>query len=326
MTQSPILIADIGGTNARFAISGQAPQYFQHSQSLEAKEYETVIDAIDFYLQSQGIKQLHGLYLAVAGPIRNAKVNFPNSQWSIDCTLLAKHYETEQVALLNDWEAISYSLSGLNTNDLHDLGGPWAKLSDSSYSVGAIGPGSGLGVSGLLQRSGTLFPLITEGGHVGFSPENQLQGQILTYLHQKYGGRVSCERLLSGPGLVNIHEALCHIHDQKKPSLLAAEIAAAGINQTDSLCHQTIDLFFEILGQVAGDIALGLGANDGIFIGGGICQRYPQALADSKFRQGFENKGRHSHLMREIPTWLITHKNPGLCGASVYAQSCGAIY
>ena len=321
MTQPPILIADIGGTNARFAISSDAPQYFQHAQTLEAKEFENVVDAIDCYLHSHGLTELGGIYLAVAGPIRDAKVTFPNSHWAIDCAVLAKRYKTEQVALLNDWEAISYSLSGLSTDDLLDIGGRWGTLSASNYTVGAIGPGSGLGASGLLQRNGELFPLITEAGHVGFSPENQLQGEILAYLHQKFDERVSRERLLSGPGLINIHEALCHIHGQDNPGLIAADIATAGINQTDALCRETIDLFFEMLGQVAGDIALTLGANDGVFIGGGICQRYPQQLANSKFRKGFENKGRHSHLMLAIPTWLITHKNPGLCGASVYARS-----
>jgi len=125
---------------------------------------------------------------------------------------------------------------------------------------------------------------------------------------------------LSGPGLVNIHEALCAIHGQDNPGLIAADIAVAGINKTDPICEQTFDLFFEMLGQVAGDIALALGAYNGVFIGGGICQRYPNQLAASRFRKGFENKGRHSHLMTDLPTWLITHKNPGLLGASVFAR------
>ena len=176
-------------------------------------------------------------------------------------------------------------------------------------------------MSGLLRRNDQLIPLVTEGGHAGFSPENQLQGQILTHLHQKFDDRISRERLLSGPGLVNIHEALCAIHGQENPGLIAADIAVAGINKTDPICEKTFDLFFEVLGQVAGDIALALGSTDGIFIGGGICQRYPQQLQESLFRKGFENKGRHSHIMEDIPTWLIEHKNPGLLGASVYAQT-----
>lgn len=315
------MVADIGGTNARFALSAGAPQYFTQAQTLEAAEFEHVSDAINTYLHSHDIKQLKGIALAVAGPILNEKVVFPNSHWSIDCAELRTRYNIDHANLLNDWEAISYSLSSLDSNNLISIGGDWRPLTETDYSVGALGPGSGLGMSGLLRRDNKLIPLVTEGGHAGFSPENQLQGEILSYLHQKFNDRISRERLLSGPGLVNIHEALCSIHGQDNPGLIAADISVAGINKTDPICEETFDLFFEMLGQVAGDIALELGAYQGIFIGGGICQRYPAQLAASQFRKGFENKGRHSHLMTDIPTWLITHKNPGLLGASVFAQT-----
>ena len=321
MTDSPILIADIGGTNARFAFADEAPLFFTQAQTLEAAEFEHVSDAIDTYLHSHGVKQLSAISLAVAGPIRDHKVTFPNSHWSIDCADLSARYGTDHVRLLNDWEAIAYSLGSLGNDDLIDIGGNWDAIPEGDFTVGALGPGSGLGMSGLLRRDGTLIPLVTEGGHAGFSPENQLQGEILAYLHQKFDDRISRERLLSGPGLVNIHEALCEIHGQENPGLIAADIAVAGINKTDPICEETFDLFFEVLGQVAGDIALALGADEGIFIGGGICQRYPQQLQESRFRKGFENKGRHSHLMVDMPTWLITHKNPGLLGASVYAKN-----
>jgi len=212
MSEPPILIADIGGTNARFALSGESPHFFSQAQTLEAIEFTNVGDAIDTYLHSHGIGQLGGIGLAVAGPIRDEKVHFPNSHWSIDCAVLRKQYNIEQVALLNDWEAISYSLSSLGIEDLRGIGGEWPCLGNKDYTVGALGPGSGLGMSGLLRRDDKLLPLVTEGGHAGFSPENQHQGEILQYLHQKFGDRISRERVLSGPGLVNIHEALCALH------------------------------------------------------------------------------------------------------------------
>ncbi|MFT5572561.1 MAG: glucokinase [Cryomorphaceae bacterium] len=321
MTNNPILIADIGGTNARFALSTDTSHHFTKAQTLEAAEFEHVSDAIDLYLHSHEIQQLDAICLAVAGPIRDEAVSFPNSHWSIDCTDLRTRYNTTQVKLLNDWEAIAYSLNGLSDNDVSGIGGDWGLLPPGDFTVAALGPGSGLGMSGLLRRNGQLIPLVTEGGHAGFSPENQIQGQILAYLHHKFEDRISRERLLSGPGLVNIHEALCEIHGQENPGLIAADIAVAGISKSDPICEQTFDLFFEVLGQVAGDISLAMGAKDGVFIGGGICQRYPKQLAQSRFRKGFENKGRHRHLMLDTPTWLITHKNPGLLGASVYAQS-----
>ena len=321
MSSHPILIADIGGTNARFAIADDSAQRFSQAQTLEAAEFEKLTDAIDTYLNSHNITQLGGISLAVAGPIRNDKVIFPNSHWQVDCYDLREKYSIERANLLNDWEAISFSLSSIKGSEIINIGGDWAPLPEGDYTVGALGPGSGLGMSGLLRRDDKLIPLVTEGGHAGFSPENEIQGKILTYLHQKFGDRISRERLLSGPGIINIHEALCAIDGLENPGLTAADIAVASFNDNDPICVQTFALFFEILGQVAGDIALALGAYDGIFIGGGIAQRYPEHLVNSSFRSGFENKGRHSDMMKEIPTWLIKHNNPGLLGASVYARN-----
>ena len=321
MSSHPILIADIGGTNARFALANDAPSYFSQEQTLKAADFEQLVDAIDAYLSSLDIAQLQGICLAVAGPVKNDSVVFPNNHWSVNCPNLREKYNITQTSLLNDWEAISYSLSVLNPSDLQEIGGQWTSLADQDYTVAALGPGSGLGISGLLRRKQSLTPLITEGGHSGFSPENNIQMEILRYLHGKYDTRISIERILSGPGIVNIHKALCAINNTESQELTATEIATAGINKGDVLCVQTIDLFFEILGQVAGDIALTIGANQGVFIGGGIAQRYPDSLAKSRFRQGFENKGRHSELMKGIPTWLIKHRNPGLLGASVYCRS-----
>jgi len=320
MTNSPVLIADIGGTNARFALSVDTAEQFVRAQTLEANEFKGVSDAIDKYLASHGIGQVKAICLAVAGPIQNNRVTFPNSDWCIDCADLSARYNTKQVRLLNDWEAIAYSLGSIRNDDLIDIGGDWSRLTDGNFTVGALGPGSGLGMSGLIRHNNTLAPLVTEGGHAGFSPENQLQSDILKLLHKKFDDRVSRERVLSGPGLVNIHDALCEIRGQENRQLSAADIAASGINKTNSVCTETLDLFFEILGQVAGDFALTLGAMSGIFIGGGIAQRYPTQLLQSKFRAGFENKGRHSHLMKSVPTWLITHENPGLLGASIFAK------
>ena len=133
--------------------------------------------------------------------------------------------------------------------------------------------------------------------------------------------RVSIERLLSGPGLMNIHESLCEIYGYENPGLSAADIASVGTRGNDEMCHKTMDLFFEILGQVAGDVSLSLGTYHGIFIGGGITQRYPEYLENSNFRKGFENKGRYQSLMESTPTWLIKRENPGLVGCSVLVQA-----
>lgn len=320
MSDQPILIADIGGTNARFAFASNHSPFFTHAQTLSCADYTTIEDAIDAYLSANNVNKIKALSFAVAGPIINEAVNFTNNNWSIRCADLRSRYQIEQAYLLNDFEAIAYSLGKLNDDNLIDIGGNWQKPSSNDFTVAVIGPGSGLGVAGLCQRDGKLFPLVSEGGHAGFAPENQQQGQVLNYLHKKYANRVSRERVLSGPGLVNIHEALCDIAGQENPALNAADIANAAVDASDEICVQSLSLFFEILGQLAGDTTLSIGANQGVFIGGGIAQRYPEQLAASKFRDGFENKGRYRDSLKKVPTWLITHKNPGLLGASIYSH------
>lgn len=315
----PILIADIGGTNARFAVCQDKAPWFHDAQTLQCVDHASIFDAIDTYLKNHDTKQLQAICFAVAGPIQNEAVKFLNNDWSVSAAELKSRYAIEQVRLLNDFEAISFSLSSLRAGDVLRIGEGSGEPKIGDQSVAVVGPGSGLGVGGLNIANGEFKPIATEGGHVGFAPDSKLQSQILHYLQGKFG-RVSNERLLSGPGLVNIHESLCAIGNIENPGLTPADIAVASRKRTDDLCVQTMQLFFEILGQVAGDTSLALGAYDGVFIGGGIAQRYPNQLQRSKFRAGFENKGRYQNMMSEIPTWLITHKNPGLLGAAVYAR------
>ena len=320
MKDSPLLIADIGGTNARFALASSLPPYFDSAQTLQCADFDNIEEAIDTYLKAHNINLLAGICFAVAGPILDQSVRFTNNHWFINGADLQTRYATEQVQLLNDFESIAYSLRQLGESDLSKIGEPDALDLSEDFTIGVLGPGSGLGVAGLCQRNGLLHPLATEGGHVGFSTDNALQELIMQCLHKKFK-RVSNERLLSGPGLVDIHEALCEINDKSNPGYSPADIAVSAREQSDPLCVQSMELFFEILGQVAGDTALSLGARQGIYIGGGIAQRYPNQLARSKFRAAFERKGRYRSLMETIPTWLITHKNPGLLGSSVYARN-----
>ncbi|NNC99524.1 MAG: glucokinase [Gammaproteobacteria bacterium] len=320
MTDNPLLIADIGGTNARFALASDQDPFFEYAQTLQCADFETIGEAIDTYLENHNIAALQGICFAVAGPIKNQSVQFTNNHWFIDGADLRKRYATDRVQLLNDFESIAYSLAQLGEADLSAIGQSGSFDSNTDFTVGVLGPGSGLGVAGLSKHGGILHPLATEGGHVGFSPDNALQELIMQHLHRKFK-RVSNERLISGPGLVNIHEALCEINDKPNPGYSPADIAVAAREQSDPLCMQSMELFFEILGQVAGDTALSLGATDGIYIGGGIAQRYPGQLSRSKFRAAFERKGRYRSRMETIPTWLITHKNPGLLGSSVYART-----
>jgi glucokinase len=233
---------------------------------------------------------------------------------------LAQRFGASRVLLLNDFAAVACALPFLAEGESVSLGPePRRALHGRDFNVAVLGPGTGLGVAGLLGRDGALYPVVGEGGHRAFAPETARQIELLELLRRRFE-RVSYERLLSGPGLENVYAALSALNDQ--PSLLhdAAGIFAAAGEQKDPLAVEAVALFFEILGQLAGDIALEMSAVDGIYIAGGIVQRYPELLAGSAFRAGFEHKGRHRALLEKIPTQLITHADPGLLGAAYCAR------
>jgi glucokinase len=220
------------------------------------------------------------------------------------------------VAILNDFEAIAWSLPLLQAQDCIAVGLPPTRaFGDDDITVGVVGPGTGLGAAGLVRRSGRLFAIVGEAGHVGFAPETQLQMDVLGCLRQQFD-RVSDERLVSGPGLENIYSALGILHADKPASLSAREIFSCAATNSDERASEALQLFFEILGQTAGNLALSIRALDGIYIAGGIVKRNPALLTSSRFRSGFESKGRYRSLMEQIPTQIIMHPQPGLLGAA----------
>ncbi len=321
MLDTPILIADIGGTNARFAISTHTQPYYAHAHTFLCADFADAYAAIRAYLEQLNITQLGGLCFAIAGPIIDDQVQLTNNHWTLDRRVLQQKFAIEQVYLLNDFTAIAHSLATLRDEDLLAVGGAWATPNNhDNLTLGVLGPGSGLGIAGLIKQGAYTHPLTTEGGHVSFAPVNTLQAQILTILQQQFE-HVCAEHLLSGPGLINLYQALCKLNNTPHKPLNATEIAQAGSNANDPICQQVMAMFFEILGQVAGDLALTLGAFQGIFIGGGITPRYAEQITSSAFRRGFESKGRQQALMMQIPTWLITRDNPGLVGCSAFINA-----
>lgn len=312
----PLLIGDIGGTNARFALADAGGTGFGQEQTLKCADFAAADDAIRHYLNEVDAEQPSAICLAAAGPIVNDRVRFTNNSWTISVTDLRAEFEDVAVSLLNDFEAIAYAVPMLGEADSMPIGLPEPGLLDSEhYTVGVIGPGTGLGAVGLRRYGEHYIPIAGEASHGGFAPESQVQVDILGVLRERFE-RVSSERLVSGQGLENIYSALAQLHGEKRTALTAAEIFAAALDDSEPRAVEAVELFFEILGQVAGDLALTLGAEDGIFIAGGIAQRYPDKLANSRFRSGFERKGRHRSLMERIPTQLITHRQPGLLGAA----------
>jgi glucokinase len=223
------------------------------------------------------------------------------------------------VELLNDFAAIAYSVPFLGGDDLLTICSPEPRQLDGpDYTVGVIGPGTGLGAEGLRKHGSELILIESEGPHSGFAPETAKQVEILQVLRKELG-RVSPENLVSGPGIENLYRVLRQVDGLGEHQLSAAAIFDAAQQGKDSTASDAVDTFFEILGQVAGDFALTIGAVDGIFIAGGIAQRYPDMLSNSRFRHGFEHKGGHKYLMEAIPTQLIRHTQPGLLGAAYSA-------
>lgn len=314
-----LLIGDIGGTNARFALADPKQPAFTREHTLKCAEFASADDAIKAYLKQVGAKAPDVICLAAAGPIVGQRVRFTNNPWTIASSQLAEHFGISRVRLLNDFEAIAYSIPFLADKDCLPFGLPEPEpLNVEHYTVGIIGPGTGLGAVGLRKHGDLLIPVAGEASHGGFAPESQVQIDMLVALRERYD-RVSSERFVSGPGIENIYWALCRIHGEQRPQLKAAEIFAKAKDRSDSRAAEAVQMFFEILGQVAGDYALSLGAKDGVFIAGGIVRRYPDLLENSRFRNGFEGKGRHRSLMERIPTQLILHEQPGLLGASYCA-------
>lgn len=318
MADKKLLIGDIGGTNARFALANQTHPGFHDVIELKCEDYATSSDAIRHYLAAAGISAPDAICLAAAGPLVDHSIKVTNNHWNLSTASLASEFDLDAVRLVNDFEAIAYSIPFIGPEDRMAVGTPpGTDLENRDFNVAILGPGTGLGVAGLAARDGHLFAVTGEGGHVGFAPETPRQSEILSVLRGRFE-RVSAERLVAGSGIENIYSALLELEGQVSESLLAADIFAT--TEKSEIAAEAVSLFFQIMGQVAGDLALTLGAFDGVYIAGGIAKRYPHILCDGNFRSAFKAKGRHRHIVERIPTYLITHPQPGLLGASYLAQ------
>ena len=327
MSGKTALIGDIGGTNARFAIatlSRKSGIGFHDAVTLQCAEYPSPEAAIRAYLDGAGAALPDTVCLAAAGPVVDDTVKLTNNHWRLCAGDIAAELAVKNVRLLNDFEAVAWSIPGLSADDFETIGLPDgdATLADE-YSIAIIGPGTGLGAAGLRRRQGITVPIVGEGGHVGFAPQTQVQIDVLQALRERYD-RVFAERLLSGAGIANIYWAINRLHGDKRVQLTAAEIFKAAEDDNEQHAVESVNLFFEILGQVAGDLVLTLGASDGVYIAGGIAKRYPKLLHGSGFRSAFENKGSHRALMERVPVRLITHAEPGLLGAAYCALQSGS--
>ena len=316
-----VLLADIGGTNARFALADTAlatPVLVDSVEGFAVADFPSLADAARHYLEQTGARAQNGVF-AVAGRVDGDEARITNHPWVISLSRTRMALEFDGLRLVNDFAAQAMAVSLLSAADVVPIGGaswsPAPANCDRTYAV--IGPGTGLGVGGLILREGRAFPLETEGGHVSFPPGTPEEIEILQRLSEQFG-RVSNERLICGPGLVNLHRALSESAGEDPGPLQPADVtarAAAG----DVRCMRALDVFCAVFGAIAGDLVLSAGAWDGVFLTGGLVPRLLDALQHSGFRQRFEHKGRFSPAMARVPTLAITHPHPGLLGAAAFA-------
>lgn len=307
------LIADIGGTHARFALLRNGNVGSQ--QRLAVSDYESVFDAIDAYLR----REAHGAtperaVLAAAGPPQHGRIQMTNSNWSLDATELAAALGMKRVELVNDFAAQGWALPALGKDALRKLGHGEAEA-DMPQVV--IGPGTGFGMAIRAVAGPQEIILVTEGGHVSIAPETETESALLGLLH-KSTQHISVERLLSGPGLVILHDTLGQLRGATLPERDTAAIVEAGVAGTCAICRETLDVFCGWLGGVAGDMALAAGALGGVYIAGGVVLHFLDFMAFSGFRDRFRAKGRLSGYLSQIPTYIVTHPDPAFLGLARY--------
>ena len=311
------LLADIGGTNARFAWQSHSGAVIEEPHTLPCADHATLGDALRHYLRSVGRHAPAAGSIAIANPVVGDRVTMTNHHWTFSIAALKAEIGLQRLVVVNDFTALALALPELQPHELRQVGGDRA-VPDSAIAL--IGPGTGLGVSGLVPDGrGGMVPLEGEGGHVTLAGRTSREKQVLDHLEAKYG-HASAERAICGRGLVDIHGALQTLTaaGATAPPATAAEIVAGALEGGDALCRETIDLFCAFLGTAAGNLALTLGARGGVYIGGGIVPRLGEAFDRSPFRARFEAKGRFSATyLAAIPVQVIVAKqSPALLGAA----------
>jgi glucokinase len=309
------LLADIGGTNARFALlQDDTPGEALH---LPVADYPSAYDAVAAALQRLGCAQLPPVaVLAFAGPVDEGRAVMTNTGWDTAVGELRRRFGFSQVRLLNDYAALALSLEHLGEDDRLRIG---PACPDARGTQAVLGPGSGLGVAALVKADTAGLPLVSEGGHVTMPAADALEADLLAALRADFG-HVSAERLLSGPGLANIHRALARVDGLEVATPSPAEITRRALDGSDAYCRRVLDRFCLLLGGFAGNVALAYGARGGVFLGGGILPRFPDFLAASGFRARFEDKGRFRDYLAAIPTWLIVRRDAAFVGLAAAAR------
>lgn len=311
------LVADIGGTNVRFALTDvdAARPSFDNEKKYSTKSHSDIAAAAKAYLDDLNFKgEIAGLVFGVAGPVQHGAIHLTNAGWTIAEDDLRQKLKISFARVLNDYETLAEAVPEFREQDLKQVG-PLPFLNRRTGTMAIVGPGTGLGVGGLIRSDDAMLPLVTEGGHADFAPVDDLEIEVLRILTRKFG-RVSNERILSGPGLQNLHAAMSRIEGRAAQDIKSEDITRTAREKADSFEAKVFARFCAILGSVAGNVALGMGARGGVLLAGGILPDAVDFLLASDFRKRFEDKGRFADYMKAIPTVLIVDEHAGLRGAA----------
>lgn len=315
-----LLLADVGGTNVRFALADPAAAAPLLSRSIcryAVDDFASLADAARHYLEASRARVERGVF-AIAGRVDGDEARMTNHSWVVSRPQIQQELGLASLRLVNDFVAQSMAVRLLRDEDSLAIGPSSPPVDPTARTCAVIGPGTGLGVGVLIVRDGHAIALATEGGHAGFAPVDAEEIAILQRLSDRFG-RVSNERLISGDGLVNLHRALGDIAGIQVDGDLRPRDVTAGADAGDAACLRTVEVFCGIFGSIAGDTVLALGAWDGVFLSGGLVPVLLPALQQPRFRQRFQNKGRYSAAVAAVPTLAIMHPQPGLLGAAAIA-------
>ncbi len=313
----PFIVADIGGTNARFALAtGKKDDRIQIEQArtLNGRDYPTFADALDAYTGTlKGVKA-HAACVAIAGPVGEDRVSMTNLSWEFSLSEMRKRFGLEKFVAMNDFAAQAVAASQFQDSDLISIK---RGVADPLGNKAIFGPGTGLGVAGLAYNSGSWLPIPSEGGHVNVAPATELECEVVKAAIATFG-HVSAECFISGPGLVNLYNALAKVRDEQPKPLEPKDVTNAALDGSDPLCVETLELFCSFLGSLAGNLALTYGATGGVYMAGGVLPRFTEFLRASSFTERFCSKGVMSKYVQDIPACLVVHEHIAFIGAAAW--------
>jgi len=320
-----ILAGEIGGTRTRLAAFQTEGNRLEHvvERIYQSQEQDGLAGILSQFVKQEGIP-VHSACFGVAGPVRGGRSRISNLPWTIDARELAAQLKLNSVGLLNDLEAYAYGIDALESKDFFTLS-EGSEEAEGNRAV--ISAKTGLGVAGMYWDGFRHHPFACEGGHADFAPKDELQMQLLAHLQKKFG-RISCERILSGPGIRNIYEFLRDAGKIEEPQWLREQLATAkdqpafisqlALEGKAEICAKTLAIFVSVFGAEAGNCALHYMSTGGIFIGGVIAAKTITRMKDSGFMQAFLDKGRLESILKDIPVRIVLNDDCGLIGAARY--------